>query len=149
MYCRTDLQTAGAPTLFFPVLAPGIGTDQTDADTPESARGTVTVSADGHLATVTLDRPERLNTFGTQLAVDLDDALHALEDDGVRAVVVTGAGDAFSAGIDLPEHGDHDGQAAFETWVSRTEEPFHTIAGMGTPVAAAARGQRRRPGRGV
>ncbi len=134
-----------------------MGPDQTDTDTPGATREadtretvTVTVSDDGHLATITLDRPERLNTFSTQLAVDLDDALHALEDDdGVRAIVVTGAGDAFSAGIDLSEHGDHDGQAAFETWVTRMEEPFHTIAEMGTPVVAAAHGHAAANGVGL
>ncbi len=118
--------------------------------TDQRSRETVSVDRDGHVGTITLDRPERLNTFSTQLARDLDDALAELEaDEAVRAVVVTGAGDAFSAGIDLTEHGDHDDREAFETWVARMEEPFHTIAEMGTPVIAAAHGHAAANGIGL
>lgn len=101
----------------------------------------VGVDVDGHLATLTLDRPEAMNTFSTGLATDLDDALGDLESDPeVRAIVVEGAGDAFSAGIDLTEHGSHETKAAYEEWVSRMEEPFLTLADMTTPVVAAAHG---------
>jgi enoyl-CoA hydratase/carnithine racemase len=110
----------------------------------------VLTDRDGHVATVTLNRPERLNTFSTDLARGLDDALGQLEaEDDVRAVVVTGAGDALSAGIDLTEHGDHDDRDAFEGWVARMEEPFHTIAEMGTPVIAAAHGHAAANGLGL
>jgi len=102
---------------------------------------TVRVDRDDHLATLTLDRPEAMNTFSTALATDLDDALAELEEDGaVRAIVVEGAGDAFSAGIDVGEHGDHEGADEYEAWVSRMEEPFLTLSEMATPVVAAAHG---------
>jgi enoyl-CoA hydratase/carnithine racemase len=118
--------------------------------TDQQPRETVGVDRDGHVGTLTLDRPERLNTFSTQLARDLDDALGEMEaDETVRSVVVSGAGDAFSAGIDLTEHGDHDDREAFETWVRRMEEPFHTIAEMGTPVVAAAHGHAAANGIGL
>jgi enoyl-CoA hydratase/carnithine racemase len=61
-----------------------------------------------HVATITMDRPERMNAFtGTMMnemiaALDRSDA-----DDDVRAVIVTGAGDrAFCAGADLSAGGD-------------------------------------------
>ncbi|WP_255192639.1 enoyl-CoA hydratase/isomerase family protein [Natronobeatus ordinarius] len=102
---------------------------------------TITIDHDGYVATITLDRPGSMNTFSTQLALDLDDALEALEaNDDVRVIVVEGAGDAFSAGIDLTEHGAHEGAAEYETWVSRMEEPFRTLVGMTTPVIASAHG---------
>lgn len=102
---------------------------------------TVTVDTGGHVGTIVLDRPAEMNTFTTKLATDLDDALHEFEDRaGIRAIVIRGAGDAFSAGIDVSEHGDHETQTEYERWVSRMEEPFVTIAGMGTPVIAAAHG---------
>lgn len=105
------------------------------------ARETVRVERSGHLATITLDRPASMNTFSTELASDLDDALHELEaDPAVRAIVVEGAGDAFSAGIDLTEHERFDDEAAFRAWVSGMEEPFLTLAEMATPVVAAAHG---------
>jgi enoyl-CoA hydratase/carnithine racemase len=118
--------------------------------TDPHTRETVGIDREGHVATVTLDRPEQLNTFSTRLARDLDGALAELEaDDAVRAVVVAGAGDAFSAGIDLTEHGDHEDSEAFEGWVARMEEPFHTIAQMGTPVVAAAHGHAAANGIGL
>ena len=53
---------------------------------------------------ITLNRPERKNAFNHQMWCDLRDALAAAQDnDAVRVVVVTGAGDAFSAGQDLSE----------------------------------------------
>ena len=54
------------------------------------------------VATITLDRPERLNAWTPRMAFELSDALRACnEDDDVRAVVLTGAGRAFCAGADL------------------------------------------------
>ncbi|MBA8826186.1 enoyl-CoA hydratase/carnithine racemase [Saccharopolyspora lacisalsi] len=56
----------------------------------------------GPIATVTLHRPERLNAFTTTMARELIDAFDAADaDDGVRVVVVTGAGRGFCAGADL------------------------------------------------
>lgn len=55
-----------------------------------------------HVATVTLNRPDRLNAFTVQMAEELIDAFdRADSDDEVRAVVMTGAGRAFCAGADL------------------------------------------------
>ncbi|MGY1699349.1 enoyl-CoA hydratase-related protein [Geodermatophilus sp. SYSU D00766] len=57
--------------------------------------------ADG-VATITLDRPGRLNAFTPVMAAELARAAAAADtDDAVRAVVVTGAGRAFCAGADL------------------------------------------------
>lgn len=54
------------------------------------------------VATITLNRPERMNAWNAQLGAELGDAMaQADEDDDVRAVVVTGAGRAFCAGADL------------------------------------------------
>jgi len=59
------------------------------------------------VATITLNRPERLNAWTTEMAAELSDALSACnERDEVRAVIVTGAGRAFCAGADLGKGGD-------------------------------------------
>lgn len=59
--------------------------------------------ADG-IATITLDRPARMNAFTGQMMADLIAAFDATDaDDAVRAVIVTGAGKAFCAGADLAE----------------------------------------------
>lgn len=56
------------------------------------------------VATVTLSRPEKRNPIGTDTATALVAALDELDrDDKVRVIVLTGAGDAFSAGGDLDE----------------------------------------------
>jgi enoyl-CoA hydratase/carnithine racemase len=67
-------------------------------------RTTVLVERDRGGAVVTWNRPERRNAFDQQMWCEGRDALRELLDDpAVRAVIVTGAGEAFSAGQDLGE----------------------------------------------
>lgn len=62
--------------------------------------------ADGIL-TLTLNRPDQLNAFTVTMANELVDAFgRASEDDAVKAIVVTGAGRAFCAGMDLSVEGN-------------------------------------------
>jgi len=62
----------------------------------------VLVEIAGGVGTVTLNRPEKLNAFDRALCDELTDALRMLaQSDGVRAIVITGAGRAFCAGADL------------------------------------------------
>ena len=57
-----------------------------------------------HVATITLDRPEKKNAMSFVMFNELKDAfLRAAEDDEVRCVVVTGAGGAFCSGADLSD----------------------------------------------
>ncbi|GJM14256.1 MAG: enoyl-CoA hydratase [Pseudohongiella sp.] len=60
-----------------------------------------------NILTITLNRPERMNAFTVEMANELIDAVNrASEDDEVRAIVVTGAGKAFCAGMDLDSKGN-------------------------------------------
>jgi enoyl-CoA hydratase/carnithine racemase len=60
-----------------------------------------------NILTLTLDRPEQLNALTVQMANELIHAFNrASEDDEVRAIVVTGAGRAFCAGMDLSAEGN-------------------------------------------
>ena len=63
---------------------------------------TLTYAVSEGILTLTLNRPDQLNSFTLEMASELVDAFHrASEDDAVGASVVTGAGRAFCAGMDL------------------------------------------------
>ena len=58
----------------------------------------------GHIATIVLNRPEKLNPYSLKLVQDLNEALDGLEnDDDIKVVIIKGAGRAFCAGADLGE----------------------------------------------
>lgn len=60
------------------------------------------LAIDGAIATITLNRPQRLNAFNLALHDGLRTSFDRIEqDDDIRAVIITGAGRAFSAGQDL------------------------------------------------
>jgi enoyl-CoA hydratase/carnithine racemase len=60
-----------------------------------------------HVATITLNRPEQMNAFTNVMLHEMLDALERVDaDDAVRVLVVTGAGRAFCAGMDLSGGGD-------------------------------------------
>ncbi len=58
---------------------------------------------DGPAATITLDRPEKRNALSLGLMQEVIEALHLAGDGPARAIVIEGAGPAFSAGHDLGE----------------------------------------------
>lgn len=67
---------------------------------------TILYAVEDGIATITLNRPDKLNAFNTQMMKDLIAAFDETDgDDAVRAVIVTGAGRAFCAGADLSAGG--------------------------------------------
>lgn len=74
---------------------------------------TIRYEVTDRIATITLNRPERLNAFNGEMMTDLLEVFDEIDgDDGVRAVVVTGEGRGFCAGADLEAGGDtFDGEA--------------------------------------
>ena len=85
--------------------------------------------ADDGILTLTLNRPDQLNAFTVQMADDLEHAFRrASVDDDVRAIVVTGEGRAFCAGMDLSVSGnvfglDEGQQPMLADMVDRIDEP--------------------------
>jgi enoyl-CoA hydratase/carnithine racemase len=68
---------------------------------------TINHDVDDGVLTVTLDRPEQLNAFTVEMADELEATFRDVNhDDAVRAVIVTGAGRAFCAGMDLSVGGN-------------------------------------------
>ena len=86
-----------------------------------------------HVATITLDRPDRLNAFTVTMQRELCAALDAIDaDPEVRAVVVTGRGRGFCAGADLGGGGgsfDHDTDLAEAAGVVREADGRHRDEG--------------------
>ena len=108
---------------------------------------TVNVQRDGAAATIELNRPESLNAWNAQLGHDLLAAITgAAEDKEVRAVVITGAGRAFSAGADLRdlagrEERTPEGHPDVRRVLTERYHPIiTTIRTMPKPVLAAVNG---------
>ena len=82
-----------------------------------------------NILTLTLNRPEQLNSFTVEMANELIAAFNrASDDDEVRAIVVTGEGRAFCAGMDLTAAGnvfglDESLQPTLEDMTNRLEDP--------------------------
>jgi enoyl-CoA hydratase/carnithine racemase len=71
------------------------------------AYNTINYEIGDNTLTLTLNRPDRLNAFTVEMAEELIDAFkHASDDDAVRVIVVTGAGKAFCAGMELDRSGN-------------------------------------------
>jgi len=74
------------------------------------SKSTVIYEARDAVATITLNRPHAKNALSSALMRDLTSALESAgRDDAIRVVILTGAGDAFCAGVDLKEFGQLDG----------------------------------------
>ncbi|MEU5634787.1 enoyl-CoA hydratase/isomerase family protein [Streptomyces rishiriensis] len=93
------------------------------------------------LAVLTLDRPGRLNAIGSDTARRLTEALNDVrDDDDVRAVVLTGAGRAFSAGADLGEIESFSAPGQFRAFVGRLTDVYALLAAFPKPSVAAVHG---------
>lgn len=108
----------------------------------------VTLQTEGDVATVTLDRPGRLNAYSPSMAAAVADCFERLDaDPDVRAAVLTGAGDrAFCAGMDIQtylELSDEDDVGSVDTLLESTHETHRivkTLRRVELPVVAAVTG---------
>jgi 2-(1,2-epoxy-1,2-dihydrophenyl)acetyl-CoA isomerase len=109
------------------------------------------VTRSGAVATLTLNRPQALNALDVPLKEALREQLVAVaDDDGVRAVVLAGAGRAFCVGQDLREHAAALAGAAPLDTVRRHYVPIATVlAGLPKPVVAAVGGMAAGAGLGL
>jgi enoyl-CoA hydratase len=89
-------------------------------------------------AVVTLNRPEAMNALSMQLRNELADTIDALSrDEAVRVLILTGAGKAFCAGLDLKEIGS--GAISFSSAVEK-RDPIRSLARFEGPVIGAING---------
>jgi enoyl-CoA hydratase len=101
----------------------------------------ILLSNHGRVAVITLNRPERLNAWTTPMREQIIAALEQFDDDdGVAAIVMTGAGDrAFSAGQDLSEAHDFDGERAV-AWVKEWQRYYTVLRSLKKPLVMALNG---------
>ena len=101
---------------------------------------TIMYDQHGHVAVITLNRPDSLNSFNQEMRLDLMAATsRARQDASVRVVVLTGAGRCFSAGADL-KAGLRNG-AQVEQWLNEEYKPsLIDLYEMQKPVIAAVHG---------
>jgi 2-(1,2-epoxy-1,2-dihydrophenyl)acetyl-CoA isomerase len=101
---------------------------------------------DGGVATITLNRPDKLNAYTTEMGDEVVEAFAAArEDASVRAVILTGAGRAFCAGVDLEHLKAHMAGGNASTKAKLGEEDFLRklpldLVAFPKPVIAAVNG---------
>jgi len=100
------------------------------------------IEREAPLAILTLNRPDKMNALSSELRIALGTAFHDLEaDPEIRAIVLTGAGRAFCAGMDLKEiGGGGEGVSGYELSVAGQTEMREGISGFSGPVIAAVNG---------
>lgn len=105
---------------------------------------TIILTTDGPIATIRLNRPEKLNAFGGPMREEILEALGIIAaDDRIRVLVFTGEGRAFSAGGDinhlkrLRENKDEQG---FRAILAKGQEITRALRSLAKPVIAAVNG---------
>ena len=93
------------------------------------------------VAWITLNRPERLNAISPQVLLELKEALGEIaRDEAVEAVVLTGSGRAFSAGVDIKGGDEADGGETLPDQNTLAREVIGAIETLDKPVIAAING---------
>ena len=102
---------------------------------------TITLTIANQIATITLNRPERLNACSLDMADEISDALDRLED--ARVLVLTGAGRAFCSGADLAARGDRPvtgGQGSYIALTQKYNPMIVKLMRLDMPVICAVNG---------
>ncbi|NKM24758.1 enoyl-CoA hydratase/isomerase family protein [Rhizobium laguerreae] len=105
------------------------------------ASGTVRIDVDGHVATLTISRLEKLNALDLDMLKALADAADEVEANAnVRAAILTGEGKGFSAGGDIKAWGGMLPQEFGHLWVRHGHRIFERLATLRMPLIAALNG---------
>jgi len=105
------------------------------------ASGTVKVEIDGHIAVMTVSRPEKLNALDLDMLKALGNAADEVEANGaVRVAILTGEGKGFSAGGDIKAWGGMEPQEFGHAWVRYGHRVFERLATLRVPLIAALNG---------
>src|SRR6185295_15337706 len=113
---------------------------------PESLASQVKFHIDGAIATITLDRAEKLHALTPGMIETLADIATQIDGDvAIRCVILTAAGDkAFCVGADINAWAGLDPLDMWRRWVRRGHQVFDQWARLRVPVIAAINGQDRK-----
>lgn len=102
---------------------------------------TILLAVDGHVATITINRPKALNALSTQVLTELNEALdEIMKNTEIYALIITGAGDkSFIAGADIAEMKDKNVEEA-AVYGRFGNAVFRKIETLPIPVIAAVNG---------
>lgn len=105
------------------------------------ASGTVKVEVDGHIAVMTVSRPEKLNAIDLDMLKALVAAADEVEANAqVRVAILTGEGKGFSAGGDIKAWGGMRPEEFGHAWVRHGHRVFERLATLRVPLVAALNG---------
>jgi E-phenylitaconyl-CoA hydratase len=114
---------------------------QMPAEPPPQPPEPVLYELDGHVATITYNRPDAMNAINRDMRRGLNDAFTRFRDeDDAWVAIVTGAGKAFCAGADLREPGGAVGDFTGSFWEKPTLNSFESGWEIYKPVIAAVNG---------
>ncbi len=102
---------------------------------------TIILEVKSNIATISMNRPEKMNACNMKMFKEIDHALMEIEKTpDIRVVVITGTGQkAFSAGVDLKEL-DFKNVAESNEWIQNDARMFRRIESIPQPVIAAVNG---------
>ena len=102
----------------------------------------IRLTIEGHLATITLARPEKLNALDYEMVLALERAAHVVDaEKNVRAVIITGEGDkSFCAGGDIAAWSAWSPTDFGVAWVRHGHRAFDALARLRQPLIAALNG---------
>ena len=106
------------------------------------AESQVQLDIDGFIATITRNRPEKLNSITPGMLTELEVIVHALDrNNDVRAVIITGSGErAFSVGADINAWAALEPIDMWRRWIRDGHRVFDAVARLRQPTIAALNG---------
>ncbi|CAE7943186.1 unnamed protein product, partial [Symbiodinium sp. KB8] len=100
------------------------------------------IEEENHLATITIDRPKKLNALNKRTIEELHVAFKELDEDSeTKVIIITGSGDkAFVAGADISEFADFSVKEGRQLAGAGQRQLFDFVENLSTPVIAAING---------
>ena len=106
-----------------------------------SAESRVGLTTTGDVASIVIQRPDKLNALTLDMLAELERLLESLETrSDIRLLTVTGQGRAFSVGADLRQFGEQTPDSARAKWIAAGHRAFARLAAFYRPTLAVVNG---------